>query len=293
MDRCGCDDGGVNVERVGDFTLGWGESLVWDDRRGRLYFVDCAAAALHWLDGDSSTLETLAMPSMPTGVVPTTDGRLVVVLDDGLGVVDPDAGTWSLLAAYPEELDGRCNDACADLAGNLVTGKLNLSPAAGSAWSYSATRGWRLLDDDISNTNGPTVAVLDGSMTLIIGDTAAHYYRYPYDPTSGTVGARVVLGDLAELDGSADGATLDTTGALWCALVGGAQLARFTTAGLDSTLPLPVTNPTDVTFGGRDLDRLFVTSIGLGTDEGTLDGALLVIDDLGVTGRPEPRFDLA
>ena len=32
----------MQISRVGDFTLGWGESLLWDDRRDRLYFVDCA-----------------------------------------------------------------------------------------------------------------------------------------------------------------------------------------------------------------------------------------------------------
>ena len=71
-----------------------------------------------------------------------------------------------------------------------------------------------------------------------------------------------MFGDTSALDGLPDGATLDADGGLWCALVGGGQLARFTTAGLDRTVALPVTNPTDVTFGGPDLDRLYVVSIG-------------------------------
>ena len=47
-----------------------------------------------------------------------------------------------------------------------------------------------------------------------------------------------------------------------------------------------MTNPTDVTFGGPDLDRLYVVSID---GPGELDGALLAIDGLGAHGRPEPR----
>ena len=84
-------------------------------------------------------------------------------------------------------------------------------------------------------------------------------------------------------------ATLDADEGLWCALVGGGQLARFTTAGLDQTVGVPTLNPTDVTFGGPDLDVLYVVSIG---GDGELDGRLLRIDGLGRTGRPEPRFDL-
>jgi sugar lactone lactonase YvrE len=283
----------VDIRRVGDFTLGWGESVVWDEQRDRLVFVDCAAQTLHWLDGDDGALRTYRPPSLPTGIVPTDDGRLIGVLDDGLHVIDPDAGTSELLAPYPDAIGGRCNDACADLDGNLITGKLNLGPDAGSSWWYSAAAGWRLLDPDISNTNGPAVGLLDGAMTLIIGDTSADYFSYPYDAAAGSVGERAVFGDVSALDGHPDGSTLDAEAGLWCALVGGAQVVRFTGAGLDRTLPVPVANPTDVTFGGPDLDVLYVVSIAGAPDGGGgLDGALLAVEGLGVRGRSEPRFAL-
>ena len=153
----------MEITRAGEFSLQWGESLVWDERRERLYFVDCFANAIHWIEAGSVELQTLPSPSMPTGLVPTVDGRLVVVLEDGLYVVDPDSGRCDLVSPYPEEVGGRCNDACADLDGNLITGKLNLGPAEGSAWWYSSLGGWRLLDPDIANTNGPAVAVLNGT----------------------------------------------------------------------------------------------------------------------------------
>ncbi|HSZ36821.1 MAG TPA: hypothetical protein VK773_06985, partial [Acidimicrobiales bacterium] len=64
--------------------------------------------------------------------------------------------------------------------------------------------------------------------------------------------------------------------------------------GLDRTVAVPVANPTDVTFGGPGLDRLFVVGVAGGGSNGSgLDGALLVIDDLGAHGRPEPRFRLS
>jgi sugar lactone lactonase YvrE len=277
----------MEITRVGDFTLGWGESLLWDDRRGRLYFVDCAAQTLHWLENGVGELHTFHMPSMPAGVVPTHDGRLVAALDDGLYVVDPDARVVDHLVGYPDQLGDRANDACADLSGNIVTGTLNLEPSKGSAWQYSLTHGWRLLDPDIANTNGPTALTIDGTPSLVIGDTAAQYFVYDYDADEATVGPRRVFGDVTDLDGAPDGATLDTDNGLWTALFGGAQLARFTVAGLDRTIAVPAANPTDVTFGGNDLDRLFVTSIG---GDGELDGALLRIDGLGERGRVEPRF---
>ena len=281
------------IERLGDFSLGWGESLVWDDRAERLYFVDCAAQTLHWLDQGRGALHTMALPSMAAGIVPTEDGRLVGALDNGIHVIDPDAGSTALLAAYPPRLGARANDACADFSGHLITGTLNLGPAEGSAWWYSARDGWRLLDPAIANTNGPNVVEVDGAMTLIIGDSSADYYAYPYDPQAGVVGERTVYGDVSGLAGVADGAAFDSDGGLWCALFGGSQLARFTPGGLERTLALPVANPADVAFGGAELDRLYVVSVQLGAPEGGLDGALLVVEGLGLHGRPEPRFALA
>lgn len=99
------------IERVGDVRLGWGESLVWDERSDRLYFVDCAAQTLHWLDGAEGDVHTVQLPSMAAGIVPTEDGQLLGVLDDGLHRIDADAGTTDLVAPYPDELGGRGNDA--------------------------------------------------------------------------------------------------------------------------------------------------------------------------------------
>ena len=280
----------MNIARVGNFTTTWGESLVWDERRSRLYFVDTLSNAIHWLDEGSDEPQVLFTPQMPSGMVATEDGRLVVTFDDGLYVVDVDAKDSTLLSAYPERIGGRCNDMVADLAGNLITGKLNLGPAEGSSWWYQpSTDTWKLVDDDIANTNGPTVFEnADGTMTLIIGDSSAHYWAYDYEPSTGAVGPRRMFGDVTGMgpdgaNGIPDGATLDDQGGLWCALPRSSCLVRFTTKGLDGRIDLPFENPTDVTFAGPNLDRLYVTAINEG---------LYVIDGVG-RGRIEPRALLA
>jgi sugar lactone lactonase YvrE len=240
----------------------------------------------------------MKLPSMPAGVVLTDTEQLVTCLDDGLHVVDPDAGTSELLAAYPEGMHGRANDANADGAGNLVTGTLNMVAAPGASWWFSAVDGWRLLDDDIGNANGPVVIDVDGQSTLVLGDTPAQVvYAYPYDGVAGTTGERRVFGDHAALGGAPDGATADTHDGVWSCVLGVGKIARFTAAGLDRVIDTPMANPSDVTFGGPDLDRLFVTSIALNLGEEaapTIEaGWVLAVEGLGVAGRPESRFRLA
>jgi L-arabinonolactonase len=291
------EHGDMTVTRVGDFTLTWGESLRWDDRRERLYFVDCAAQTLHWLDRAEPPLHTMKLPSMAAGVVLTDGNELVACLDGGLHVVDPDVGTTELLAAYPDGMHGRANDANADGSGNLVTGTLNIVPAPGASWWFSAAVGWRLLDDDIGNANGPVVIEVGGQSTLVFGDTPAQaVYAYPYDGENGTIGERRVFGDHAALGGMPDGATADSEAGVWSCVLGVGKIARFTAAGLDRIVDMPMPNPSDVTFGGPDLDRLFVTSIALSLGEDDVPtpeaGWLLAVEGLGVTGRPEARFRL-
>jgi sugar lactone lactonase YvrE len=283
--------------RVGDFTLVWGESLRWDDRRQRLYFVDCAQRTLHWLEGGTGPLETMKLPGLPTGVVLTTGAELVVCLDDGLHVVDPDNGTTELLAAYPAGIHGRANDANADGHGNLVTGSLNLLPGhPGAYWWYSPRVGWRLLDEGIGNANGPVVVEQAGEETLIFGDTlAGRVYAYPYDGEEGRVGARRLFADHSELGGLPDGATADSDGGVWTTVTRAARVARYTAEGLDRVIEAPAPNVSDVAFGGPDADRLFVTSIAvdLGAGPPPEEAAWLVsIEGLGFRGLPEPRLDL-
>jgi L-arabinonolactonase len=285
----------MEITRIGDITTGWGESLLWDELRQRLYFVDCAARTLHWLDDGDDELHTLSAPSMPTGIVATTDGRVLAALDDGLHVVDPDTGTTALLAAYPEGLSGRANDCAADAAGNLVTGTLNLAPGPGSAWWWSARDGWRLLDDDIGNLNGPVHLDLGGRSTLVLADTiAGAVYAYPYDAGAGAVGDRRLLCDVGALGGAPDGATADGEGAVWSCVLRSGKLARLTASGLDRVVDVPMANPSDVAFGGVGLARLFVVSIAVDLGDGPPAREahwLQASDELG-RGRPEHRLRL-
>ena len=278
---------------IGGVRLRWGESVRWDDRLERLYFVDCGTQVLHWMDDGAPPMHSLRMPSIPTGIVLTEDERIIVALGDGLYVVDPDKELIELLTSYPDELGGRANDAHADLDGGLITGTLNLMDAPGSVWRYTSSDGWLKLTDGIANVNGPVVARSDGSYELFVADTHAFaIYGFDYDGST-LVNKRLVV-DTKELGGHPDGACADDNGGVWSCVLGGSSIVHFTSSGIDKTIEIPVEMPSDVAFGGPHLDRMYVTSLSIplpGIKVTSPDaGALFVIDDLGVTGRPEPRF---
>lgn len=282
----------VKISEVRGVFTAWGETLRWDDRRDRLYFVDCSSRRLHWLDLGLPPLGSLTLPSMPTGMALAEDGRLVIALDDGLNVVDVDAETTELLVAYPEGIGGRANDLNADLDGNLVTGTLNLAAAPGSYWWYSSGAGWRRLDDGIGNANGPVVVDGEGRMTLVFGDTiASRLYAYDYDGAEGAVRNRRVMADTSEVGGPPDGACADAGGGIWSCILGPGKVVRYVEGQPDQVVEVGVDLPSDVTFGGPGLELMYVTSIASAREPAASNGGqLLVVEGTGQRGRPEPRF---
>jgi L-arabinonolactonase len=116
-----------------------------------------------------------------------------------------------------------------------------------------------------------------------------------YDVATGAASNRRMFVDLAREPGFADGSAVDADGYLWNAQWGGGKLVRYSPQGaVDREIELPVTNPTCLTFGGPDLDILFITSAWFGLDEEAragqpAAGGLFAMKP-GVHGRLENRF---
>ena len=92
-----------------------------------------------------------------------------------------------------------------------------------------------------------------------------------------------------------DGCTVDGEGYLWNARWGAGCVVRFAPDGrVDRIVEVPARKTTSCTFGGPDLDFLYVTSMKDSDDpENPNDpeaGSIYVLGGLGVRGLPEPRF---
>ena len=117
-----------------------------------------------------------------------------------------------------------------------------------------------------------------------------------YDLRTGEVKEKQIFFNAVDVSGRPDGGTVDADGYYWMAGVGGWQIYRLSPAGeVVLTLDVPVEKPTKPMFGGKDLDILYLTSIGFGLAEGSERdqpdaGGVLAISGLGVRGIPQYRF---
>jgi sugar lactone lactonase YvrE len=93
-------------------------------------------------------------------------------------------------------------------------------------------------------------------------------------------------------DGSPDGLTVDAEGGIWTAIANQGTVHRYTPQGrLDEVIEVPATKVTSCTFGGEELDRLFITTSKEDVDTSAdRNAGSLFCADVGVRGLPVLEF---
>jgi len=120
-------------------------------------------------------------------------------------------------------------------------------------------------------------------------------YAYDFDLAAGSIANRRKFVDRSGLEGVPDGLTVDAEGFVWSAVWGGHCIERYDPEGkLEQRIDLPVSWPTSLTFGGKNLDVLYITSAlyEIPKEERhrySLDGSLFCIKGLA-KGIQEPMF---
>lgn len=282
-----------------------GESLVYDERRDALVWVDLVGCRIHRL-----TLRDGAHEVWPTGSELATsiglrqDGGAVVGLTHRVALWDFVGEFRTLAVPEPDLPDNRLNEGVVAPDGSFWVGTMEnnvgedgeakaMSGRSGAVYRVSPDGSVaRLTPADYGITN--TMAWTDGR--FLLADTLANtIYTFDHDSAAAALTNRRIFAS-GFSRGLPDGSCLDAEGYLWnCRVGGGSCLARFAPDGsLDRIVDLPCSWPTSCCFGGEDFGTLYVTSARFTMNSGHLDanpqeGGLFGLD-LGIRGRPEHRF---
>jgi len=137
-----------------------------------------------------------------------------------------------------------------------------------------------------------------GQDRLYFSDTRRYTtWQFDLDVRTATLSNRRVFVDHSTPRDRPDGACIDAEGHLWNAIFAAGRVVRFTPDGTVATvIQLPVTNPTCVCFGGKDLRTLYITTARKFLDRSQLRreplaGSVLAVE-LDVGGISEQRFAL-
>ena len=272
-----------------------GECVLWDDRTQSVWWTDIEGLTLHRLDWPSRTQQSFATPERLAsfGLV---EGRrdFIAAFACGLALFDPVAAKMGTCLEPEGLLPGmRMNDGRVDRQGRFWAGSMVEDSAMPSEARLYCLNGGRIEThlQRIGIANGLCWSP-DGTTCYFADSRAKIIWRFAFDTES-----RVLSGcrEFARSSGSAapDGAAVDAEGYVWSAQWGGGCVTRYDPDGrIDRVMEVPVSQPTCVTFGGADLDLLFVTSAHTGPNPPQTGAGDLFVYSVGVRGLPEARFKL-
>ena len=278
-----------------------GECPVWDPDGQCLFWVDVSGRRMFRADAAGRLTATWALPKLPGSFALRARGGMLMAWRNGLGLIDPESGRFEEVPAGapglgPDFALERFNDGACDRRGRFWTGTMarNLTDKVGHLFRIDPDLSVHRMRDGIILSNG--IAWSPDQRTMYHCDSGARVVRaYDFDVEAGGIANPRVFADLAAGHGLPDGCTVDAEGHLWLALVEAGVLLRFAPSGaIVATVPLPVSRPTSVVFGGSDLRTLFVTTMRDGLSAAAQDaepaaGQVFALRP-GVAGLPEPRF---
>lgn len=241
------------------------EGCLWDERSGRLYFLDIEEKRIYCRYGDGR-LEEMEMPAYVSCIVKKRKGGLTAAVQDGLYDVDFDRreAQKRMDSGFSPHL--RYNDGKCDPMGNLWVGTMFARQEM-----EGARRGGSLYcihhHQVAGRYDGYTIPNgLDWDMDRGLfyhTETSSKVIRvYRFSRETGVLGENIRELDLSNQEGSPDGMCLDREGRLWIAMWGGYQVLVFDPESQKvlRRIPVPDENVSCCCFGGSGMDQLYITT---------------------------------
>lgn len=278
-----------------------GEGAIWDERSGRLLFLDILGSRLFRFDpkqpADLEEHSLAEFSSAVSSVVPLSDscdktGDVVgVTLREGFATYNFRRKQLTSLPNNPDVAEReRFNDGKVDTKGRYWAGTIARDSSdtpvyQGALYRRDLNGSVVKVLEDVAVSNGLS---WDKDGTMYFTDTwAGTVDKLSYDMESGEVSGRTPCIEGFDFDttGLPDGHCMDAEGMLWVACFNGGRVLRFDpkTGELLAEVHLPAEaglQVTSCTFGGDALKDLYITTAHEGTPVSELPplaGALFIV----------------
>ncbi|QYK03054.1 SMP-30/gluconolactonase/LRE family protein [Shewanella psychrotolerans] len=288
-----------------------GEGVFWDQQTQSIWWTDIEDASIFQYMIDTKQLKAYSMPyRVGCFALIKDDPRLIVAFDRGIALYDLNSAEIEWLAEPEEHLPcNRFNDGRVDRQGRFWAGTMvdehsrHVMSAFDSEPSI-ATLGALYCVDHYARCQKMLTGIGTANSLCWSPDSQYMYHadstkqqitRFDFDSEAVALKTPCCF---ATTEGHVfpDGSEVDADGYLWNAQWGGGKIVRYTPDGdIDISLSLPVSNPTSVAFGGKNLDWLIITSAkhGLSDQQLTLEpqaGDLFIYQLHGINGLAANRY---
>ena len=274
-----------------------GESPRWNEDQQALYWVDIYKPSIERLNPISGERETWLMPERIGCISFCRDGRIIAGMQSGIAFIDlEDVSVERVYDLVPDNPEIRFNDGRCDHQGRFWVGGVieSMDQRCNALYRYNADGSCLQMVDDLICANGRAFSP-DGNILYHSDSRQDYVWAWDLDPRTGAIANRRVFAANDPMEGRPDGATVDADGYYWICCVGAWRIARIAPNGIvDRVIGVPVQRPTACTFGGPDLQTLYITTATFPLSDSALTkqplaGSVLAFDT-NVRGLPESRF---
>ena len=286
-----------------------GEGPFWDEDLQKLWYIDGLQEGgygtdLHLFDPQTGKEKQWHIDRAIGCAIPSKDGRVLMNLQDGIFLFDPETRRYEELSDLERDIDNnRLNDGKCDSTGRFWFGSMSRTAnqvgavfeITGSFYSMEQDRSVRHWFSGVGISNGIAWNA-DETKMYYVDTTPEAVYAFDFCAGKGEIYNRREIIRFNEEQGLPDGMTIDAEGMLWIAHFGGGRISRWDPRKgekLDEIL-FPVQQVTCPTFGGRNYEKLYVTTASIGLtemerQEQPLAGATFVVEP-GVKGLRPNKF---
>jgi sugar lactone lactonase YvrE len=276
-----------------------GEGPVWDAATKSILWVDILQCELHRFFSEEKEHKIFHTGSMISAIALREKGGIIAALQNGFAEIDFEKGTIRSIADTESSIKtNRFNDGKCDPAGRFWAGTMSVKdePYAGNLYTLEHDLSVSLKIKGVSCSNGMAWSP-DHKTFYYIDTPTQQVVAYDYNITDGSILNKKMVITIPQKEGYPDGMTIDSEGMLWVACWDGWQITRWDpyTGKLLQRISLPVSKVTSCTFGGNNLEDLYITSAKVGLNdpelkEQPLAGSLFVIKNTGFTGLADFPF---
>jgi sugar lactone lactonase YvrE len=242
-----------------------GESPVWDEVNQRLYWADVVNGIVYIFNPINGSNKAYNTGQVLGSITLCERGGLLLSCARGFFFLDPD--TSKMEPAIGQEIlpaghffaDGKCDPQGRFWAG---TYQQDITEAIGVLYSLENDLSVKKRAENFILSNGLAWNIAKDKF-YFIDSIAKCVYMFKYDSISGDLTNQQILKKFSGDTILPDGMTIDTAGFLWIALFNAGKVIRIDPATGETNFEVLVPSAkqvTSCTFGGKDLNELYITT---------------------------------
>lgn len=242
-----------------------GEGPVWDPITEQLYWVDILAETVFLYNPKTKENREIKVNQMIGALALRESGGIILAMKNGFYSLNLETEKLEFISSpEPTKKSNRFNDGKCDGMGRFWAGTMELDGKEGEGSLYVLETDYSVKKKlgHLSISNGLAWSP-DQNYFYFIDTPTKSVVRYDFDKLSGDIANGKKVIDFSTQTGFPDGMTIDSEGMLWIAHWGGSKVSRWnpSTGEQLEVVSIPEAwNITSCTFGGKDLNELYITT---------------------------------